>query len=91
MKTIAVSIDEPTMRAIDEIARPAGAVASRRRGGGGPPTVRSRSDVFRQALQEFVERTKKTTREARERRVFAKHRARLARQAKALIAEQAKR
>ena len=45
---------------------------------------------MRQALQEYVAQVAKREREAHERRALAKHRAKLARQAKALIAEQAK-
>jgi metal-responsive CopG/Arc/MetJ family transcriptional regulator len=76
MKTIAVSIDEPTLEAVDRIAR------------GGEKTNRSR--VIREALGEFLERRERALREERERRVFSRHRNRLARQASALVAEQEK-
>jgi hypothetical protein len=89
MKTIAISIDELTLKAIDDIANPAPAAGGRGRRGG-PRGGRSRSAVLRQFMQEAVARLKKAEQEARERRALAKHRARLARQAKALIAEQAK-
>lgn len=93
MRTIAISIDEPTLKAIDEIANPTPAATGSRGGRGGrgrPPDARSRSEVIRQFMQEAVARHEKAKRESRERRVIAKHRAKLARQAKALIAEQAK-
>jgi len=76
MKTIAISIDEPTLAAVDRIAH------------GGEKTSRSR--VIREALGEFIERRERAAREERERRVLARHRDRLARQAAALVAEQEK-
>jgi metal-responsive CopG/Arc/MetJ family transcriptional regulator len=71
-----VTIDEPTLDAIDRIAR------------SGPRT--SRSLIVRRALGEFVARREEAEREERERQVVAKHRDRLARQARALVAVQAK-
>ena len=44
----------------------------------------------RRALQEFVERQERSEREGREREILARHRALLARQARALVREQAK-
>lgn len=87
MKTIAISIDEPTLEAVDRIAS---ALSTRARGRGrsrgrGP----NRSEVIRRALRDFVQRREKRQREERERRILAAHRARLARQAEALVAEQA--
>lgn len=74
MKTIAVSIDEPTLEAVDRIAR------------GGRKS--NRSKVIREALGEFIERRERAAREERERRVLSRHRSRLARQASALVAQQ---
>jgi metal-responsive CopG/Arc/MetJ family transcriptional regulator len=77
VKTIAISIDESTLRAVDQLARAKG-----RRSG--------RSALVRRALQEFVERQRRLEVEARERAILARHRAKLARQARALVREQAK-
>lgn len=77
MKTIAISIDEPTILALDRLVR---------RGG----QRRKRSELVRQALAEFLARREREAREDRERAAFARHRALLARQAKALVAEQAR-
>lgn len=77
MKTIAVSIDEPTILALDRLAR-----GSRGR--------RKRSELVRQALAEFLARREREEREGRERAAIARHRALLARQARALVAEQAR-
>lgn len=77
MKTIAVSIDEPTIIALDRLLR-----------GGGKQ--RKRSEMVRQALAEFLARREREEREQRERAAIARHRALLARQAKALVAEQAR-
>lgn len=84
MVTIAISIDESTLKAIDEIAKPP---RGRR---GEAAASRSRSAVMRQALQQYVAQHAKQEHETRERTAVAKHRAKLARQAKALVAEQAK-
>lgn len=75
MKTIAITIDEPTLKRLDELASP------------GP---HSRSALVRTAIREFIERERQREIEAREHRIFRKHRHRLVRQARALIAEQAR-
>jgi len=77
MKTIAITIDEPTLKLLDELA----AAASRRRG---------RSALVRTALQEFAERRRQRETEAREHAILHRHRKRLARQAGALVREQAR-
>jgi metal-responsive CopG/Arc/MetJ family transcriptional regulator len=77
VKTIAVSIDEPTIVALDRLAQ-------------GGRKQRKRSELVRQALAEFLARRAREEREARERAAIARHRGLLARQAKALVAEQAK-
>jgi metal-responsive CopG/Arc/MetJ family transcriptional regulator len=77
VKTIAISIDEPTIEALDRLAR-----RGRKR--------RKRSELVREALTEFLVRREREAREEREREAFARHRDKLARQAKAMVAEQAK-
>ena len=87
MKTIAVSIDESLLIAIDRMAR------ERQSRGSGPASGRrkaNRSEVVRRAVEEYLVRHEKQEREARERRIFAEHRARLERQLEALVAEQAR-
>lgn len=76
MKTIAVSIDEPTILALDRLVR-------------GGRKQRKRSELVRQALAEFLARRAREEREQRERVAISRHRALLARQAKALVAVQA--
>ena len=77
MKTIAVSIDEATLRLLNDLAD----TSSRHR---------SRSALVRTALREFAERERNHEIEAKEGKLFRKHRKRLARQARMLIAEQAR-
>ena len=76
MRTIAITIDEATLRLIDELA-------------GASPKPRNRSALVRLAVREFAERTRRRQVEAREGGILRRHRKRLARQAAALIAEQA--
>jgi Arc/MetJ-type ribon-helix-helix transcriptional regulator len=78
MKTIAMTIDEPTLKRIDRLAA-SDAVP-----------WKSRSEVIRFAVQEFVARLERLDEEDREREIFRRHGARLNRQAAALIKEQAK-
>jgi len=77
MKTIAITIDDVTLKLLDELAN-----GSRRH--------RSRSALVRTALREFAERERRRDIEAKEAEVFRKNRKRLAQQAKMLIAEQAR-
>ena len=82
MKSIALSIDEAGLEALDRMAR----AAAR----GRPGNARGRrSEIVRRAVREFVQREERREREERERRVIEAHRAKLARQAAALIAGQA--
>ena len=76
MKTIAISIDEPTLGALDRLAQSGGA-----RG--------NRSELVREALVEYLARRENQEQEALERAAIAKHRELLVRQAKAMVAEQA--
>ena len=78
MKTIAITIDEKTLKRIDRLKADANA------------PFRSRSDVIRQAAQEFVGRFERLTEEEREREIFRRNRKRLNRQSLELIKEQAK-
>ena len=77
MKTIAVTIDETTLHLLDGLAAAL-------------PRPRSRSALVRMAVREFAERERQRDIEAREHEILRKHRKRLARQARALIAEQAR-
>lgn len=78
MKTVAVTIDEQTLQRLDRLM----AVES--------VPWKSRSEVIRQAVREFVARRERLAEEEREREVFRRHRRRLNRQAAALVKEQAK-
>ena len=75
MKTIA--IDEATAKLLDELTE----TSSRRR---------SRSALVRAALRQYAERERRRKSESNDGVLFRKHRKRLARQARALIAEQAR-
>jgi len=77
MKTIAVTVDEATLKVLDELTE-------------GSMRFRSRSALVREALREFGERERRRQIEAKDGEVFRKHRKRLARQARALISEQAR-
>ena len=77
MKTIAVTVDEATLRLLNELT-------------GTSPRPRNRSALVRTALREFAERERRRAIEVRDGEVFRKHRARLARQARLLISEQAR-
>jgi len=77
MKTIAVTIDDATLKLLDELTN-----ASSR--------LRGRSALVRTALREYAERERRRQIEAKDGAVFRKHRKRLARQARALISEQAR-
>ena len=76
MKTIAITIDDATLKLLDEL-----------RDGG---SHRSRSALVRMALREFAERERRRAIEAKESAIVRKHRKRLAQQVRALISEQAR-
>jgi hypothetical protein len=78
MKTIAVSVDDVTLKLLDELT-------------GGQPRRRTRSALVRVALREFAERERRRLIEEREREIFRKHRKQLAREARLLIEEQTRR
>jgi len=77
VKTISIPIGEPTLSAIDRLA-------------GKGRARRKRSELVREALAEFLARREEQEQEAIERAAIAKHRALLARQAKSMVAEQAR-
>jgi metal-responsive CopG/Arc/MetJ family transcriptional regulator len=77
MKTIAIAIDEDMIALIDEVVRKSAQTTNRSR-------------VIRAAVKDFVAKELQRDREAREREILRKHRARLEREARALISEQAK-
>jgi Arc/MetJ-type ribon-helix-helix transcriptional regulator len=77
MKTIAVTIDEATLKLLDELVL-------------AMPRRRTRSALVRTALREFAERERRRVIEEREREIFRRNREQLARQARALIEEQAR-
>ena len=78
MKTIAITIDETTLERIDRLKTAANA------------PFRSRSEVIRQAAQEFVSRLESLAEEGRERDIFRRNHKRLVRQSIELVKEQAK-
>ena len=82
MKTIAISIDEASLAAIDRLAR----AACRRKGA---KRTANRSEVIRRALQEFIATQRRHAREEGDRKILAANRERLEHQATALVAEQA--
>jgi metal-responsive CopG/Arc/MetJ family transcriptional regulator len=82
MKTIAISIDEASLTAIDRMAQAPGRRRGRKRRA-------NRSDVIRQAVREFIARERKHEREQRDRQVLAANREQIERQAQALVGEQA--
>ena len=89
MKTIAISIDEATLSDLDRLARSAtksGQIRprSRRKGASG-----NRSRIVREALREFLKRREVQKRDQREKEIYAEHRRLIARQARALVGEQA--
>ena len=77
MKTITITIDETTLRFLAELA-----VSFARR--------QSRSALVRTAIRGFAEQQRRRKTEADEDHIFHTSRKRLAREAKALVAEQAR-
>lgn len=82
MKTIAISIDEASLAAVDRLAS-----ATARRGGGKKGA--NRSEMVRQAVREFLARQRRHEREEKDRRILSAHRTEIERQAALLVAEQA--
>lgn len=77
MKTIAVTVDDATLKLLDELSA-------------GEPRRRTRSALVRAALREFAERERRRVVEAREREIFRRNRKQLAREARLLIKGQAR-
>ena len=75
MKTIAITMDEETLRKVAQMEEREG---------------RSRSDIVREAVHEFVAERERNLEEEREREIFHRHRKKLNRQADILVREQAK-
>lgn len=78
MKTIAISIDETSLAAIDRLARAAERRSSGKRA--------NRSEVVRRAVQEFIARHQRLEREEKDRRILGAHRDLIERQAAVLVA-----
>jgi len=72
-----IAIDEATSKLLDELTE----TSSRRR---------SRSALVRAALRQYAARERRRETESRDGAIFRKHRKRITRQARALIAEQAR-
>jgi predicted transcriptional regulator len=77
MKTIAVTVDEATLKLLDELAA-------------GQTRRRTRSALVRAALRQFAEGERRRVVEDREREIFRKHRTQLAQQARLLVRDQAR-
>jgi metal-responsive CopG/Arc/MetJ family transcriptional regulator len=77
MKTIAITIDEGMLSRIDRLA-------------GKRDGITNRSRVIREAVREYLLRIERTAEEDKEREIFRRHKGKLARQAAALVKEQAK-
>ena len=78
MKTIAITMDDDTLRRVDTLIGRTGQART------------NRSRVIRQAVQEYVSRVERVAEDEREAAVVRRHRGRLSRQASALVREQAK-
>ena len=77
MKTIAVTVDDATLRLLDELTA-------------GELRRRTRSALVRAALREFAERERRRVIEEREREIFRRHRKQLSREARLLVEAQAR-
>jgi len=78
MKTIAITIDEDVLERLDRVAQI----------GGGRGFNRSR--IIRTAVRDYVTRLERELDDAREAAIVRRHRGTLARQAAALVRQQAK-
>ena len=76
MKTIAIAIDEATLGRLDRLR--------------GRARSKNRSEIVRQAVKDYLARLERLEEEEREREILRRHRARLRRQAAALVRGQAK-
>ena len=82
MKTIAISIDEDMLEAVDKLS------AGSTPGSTGPPGA-NRSALVRRAIALFLEQEERRRRETEDARIFKAQRDQLTRQAAALVKEQA--
>ncbi|MBI3047770.1 MAG: ribbon-helix-helix protein, CopG family [Acidobacteria bacterium] len=78
MKTIAITMDEDMLARLDRLVRPGDAQGT------------NRSRIIRTAVREYVARLERQIEDEREAAVVRRHRSRLARQAAALVRQQAK-
>jgi len=78
MKTIAITMDEGTLERVDRLVALGG------------PASQNRSQLIRQAVHDYVARIERLADDEREGAIVRRHRGRLARQASALVREQAK-
>jgi metal-responsive CopG/Arc/MetJ family transcriptional regulator len=78
MKTIAITIDEPTLKKLDRV------MADK------TSSWKTRSEIIRKAVQQFISQLERAAEEEREREIFRRNSSRLNRQAAALIKDQAK-
>ena len=76
MKTIAITIDEPTLGRVDEVLERS------------PGPVRNRSALVREALHDYLRQLDARAADEAERRIWRRHRSRLEREAAALVEEQ---
>ena len=85
MRTIAISIDQDTLDALDRLTplgKPSGPGAARKRA--------NRSEMIRRAVSAFIEQQDRTQSESADRQAIARHRDALSRQVAALVEEQSK-
>jgi metal-responsive CopG/Arc/MetJ family transcriptional regulator len=77
MKTIAITIDEPTLARVDEVLERS------------PGRARNRSALVRDAVHDYLRQLDARATDEEERHIWRRHRSRLEREAAALIKEQA--
>jgi metal-responsive CopG/Arc/MetJ family transcriptional regulator len=77
MKTIAITMDEPTLARVDEVLKRSSDAA------------RNRSALVRDAVHDYLRHLDARAADEAERRVWRRHRSRLEREAAALVEEQA--
>ena len=75
MKTVAVTMDPPTLRVLDELVKELG---------------RNRSDLVREAVRQFVVRAQRRRDEEKDAKIYYRHRKLINRQAAALVRDQAR-
>ena len=78
MRTIAVTVEDSDLRALDGIVKR------------DPQRYKNRSQAVRLALTGFFRQVERAQAEQREAQILARHRTKLAKQARALVAEQAR-